>query len=64
MKKLQLILFALVLSACTAPKTGGSIQQVKSTAPTMDEQLPVDPKVRIGKLDNGIKYYIRVNSKP
>ena len=64
MKKLQLILFALVLSACTAPKTGGSIQQVKSTAPTMDKQLPVDPKVRIGKLDNGIKYYIRVNSKP
>lgn len=26
--------------------------------------LPVDPKVRIGKLDNGFTYYIRVNQKP
>ena len=64
MKKLQLILFALVLSACTTPKTGGSVQQVKSTAPTMDEQLPVDPKVKIGELENGLRYYIRENQKP
>jgi len=26
--------------------------------------LPVDPKVRIGKLENGFTYYIRVNHKP
>ena len=27
-------------------------------------QLPVDPNVRIGKLENGLTYYIRHNSKP
>ena len=27
-------------------------------------QLPVDPDVRIGTLDNGIRYYIRKNQKP
>jgi zinc protease len=29
-----------------------------------DKEIPVDPKVRIGKLDNGLVYYIRKNSKP
>ncbi|HJX71788.1 MAG TPA: insulinase family protein, partial [Bacteroidales bacterium] len=33
--------------------------QVKS-----DQQLPVDKHVRIGKLKNGLTYYIRKNSKP
>jgi zinc protease len=28
------------------------------------EPLPVDPNVEIGKLDNGLTYYIRVNHKP
>lgn len=27
-------------------------------------KLPVDPKVKIGKLDNGLTYYIRQNKKP
>lgn len=29
-----------------------------------DEKLPLDPKVKIGKLDNGLTYYIRENKKP
>lgn len=28
------------------------------------EKLPLDPKVKIGKLDNGLTYYIRQNKKP
>lgn len=28
------------------------------------EKLPIDPKVKIGKLDNGLTYYIRQNKKP
>ena len=28
------------------------------------EQLPLDPAVRVGKLDNGMTYYIRHNEKP
>lgn len=30
----------------------------------LEEKLPVDPKVRIGKLSNGLTYYIRKNVKP
>ncbi|OQP65170.1 peptidase M16 [Niastella vici] len=30
----------------------------------MDSKLPVDAKVKIGKLDNGLTYYIRQNKKP
>lgn len=33
-------------------------------APALTTPLPVDPKVRIGTLPNGIRYYIRQNKKP
>src|SRR6187551_2785889 len=28
------------------------------------DKLPVDPKIKIGKLENGLTYYIRQNKKP
>jgi len=37
---------------------------VVPAAPTPATPLPVDPKVKIGKLPNGITYYIRQNAKP
>ena len=30
----------------------------------LNDKLPVDPNVRIGKLSNGLTYYIRKNAKP
>ena len=39
-------------------------QALVAPAPSLSEKLPVDPKVRIGKLPNGLKYYIRQNSRP
>ncbi len=30
----------------------------------LDEPLPVDPKVKIGRLNNGLTYYIRENKRP
>ena len=39
-------------------------QAAVAPAPSLSEKLPVDPKVRIGKLPNGLKYYIRQNSRP
>ena len=34
-------------------------------APTdLEELLPTDPRVTVGTLENGIRYYIRVNSEP
>lgn len=48
-------LFLLVVSFTA----GQSIAQSGLTTP-----LPVDPKVKIGKLDNGLTFYIRQNKKP
>ncbi|KAA5533688.1 insulinase family protein [Taibaiella lutea] len=37
---------------------------VVSAQTSKTEKLPVDPKTKIGKLPNGLTYYIRPNSKP
>lgn len=42
--------------------TAGIYAQGPSVDP--DSKIPVDPNVRIGKLDNGMTYYIRENSLP
>lgn len=33
-------------------------------AQSATDQFPIDPEVRVGKLDNGMTYYIRHNEKP
>jgi zinc protease len=35
-----------------------------SAALRMDDLLPLDPAVRVGRLDNGLTYYVQRNSKP
>ncbi|MFV0605111.1 MAG: M16 family metallopeptidase [Niabella sp.] len=30
----------------------------------LSDKIPIDPKVKIGKLENGLTYYIRENNKP
>lgn len=37
---------------------------IATKAQDLGSKLPVDPKVTIGKLPNGLTYYIRPNSKP
>ena len=56
---------ALVAATCIF----GLQQQVvtaqgPSQAPALPQQMPVDPEITIGKLANGIRYYIRANKKP
>ena len=48
------IFFATVL--CLGIAVNASAQQMP--------QIPTDPQVRIGKLDNGLTYYIRHNEEP
>lgn len=55
MKLKSLLLFGLVVASMVAP--------VKLSA-QFDQQLPIDPAVRIGKLDNGLTYFIRHNENP
>ena len=35
-----------------------------TAAPPQADQVPVDPDYRIGKLENGLTYYIRHNTEP
>src|SRR5258708_27925312 len=53
MKFLSLIIFFLFISTCS------SFGQQN-----LNDTLPVDPNVRIGKLSNGLTYYIKQNKKP
>ncbi|MBT8236262.1 MAG: insulinase family protein, partial [Bacteroidia bacterium] len=55
---------SLLLLLITTP-LWAQIENKPVEAPSiMEEKIPVDPKVRIGKLDNGLVYYVRENSKP
>jgi len=38
--------------------------QVSVAQSNLTDKLPIDPKVKIGKLSNGLTYYIRQNKKP
>lgn len=40
------------------------LTSVGFSAQAQSSQIPQDPKVRIGKLDNGLTYYIRKNDQP
>ncbi len=50
-----LLLFGFAAGQADTPKVDIS---------NMSKKLPLDPDVKIGKLDNGITYYIRKNHKP
>ena len=52
--------FAASVSGQSAPKPAAA----PTAAPAPTTPLPIDPKVRIGTLPNGIRYYIRQNAKP
>jgi zinc protease len=53
MKKYSFILLMILLQIALFP------QQIK-----LDDEIPLDKNIITGKLDNGLKYYIRVNKKP
>src|SRR6478735_7065532 len=57
---------ALVSLAAIAPSGAqqAPARPTASAAPSAATPLPTDPKVRVGTLPNGIRYYIRVNHKP
>lgn len=53
----NLLIKKICLVLCIAFSISASGQQVS-------EKLPVDPNVKIGKLPNGLTYYIRKNARP
>lgn len=40
------------------------LKDAKQSVEINDKQIPVDPNIRMGKLENGLTYYIRNNGKP
>lgn len=58
---LTLISFSLVMTATISVAQSASATVILEK-PT--STIPLDPQVRIGKLDNGLTYYIRKNNKP
>jgi zinc protease len=56
MKNLSSV-FTLILSVFVSAILNAQIQNP-------DSPIPADPNIRIGKLDNGITYYIKYNKKP
>ena len=41
-----------------------AVAVIAMTAGAIEKELPVDPELRIGKLENGLTYYIRHNEQP
>lgn len=65
MPHLRPIISALLLVAIRLPaQTPAPAAKAAAAAPPLSAPLPVDPKVRIGRLPNGLRYYIRQNAKP
>jgi len=61
------VLFAAVLFAAPAfAQSSARVSKVRASSDSfaLAAKLPVDPAVRIGTLPNGVRYYIRRNSKP
>lgn len=58
MKQFSLFLFAILFATDIASVA------VAQSAVDLNATIPVDPNVRIGKLANGLTYYIRHNAKP
>ena len=62
-----LLALILLLAACRpveAPAPAAAAPAAGETASETAGDLPFDPDVRVGKLDNGLTYYIRSNAEP
>ena len=63
MKKLN-ILFITLLALLALAFLQAPLWSVTPQNLSLDAKLPIDPEIIHGKLDNGVRYYIRVNKKP
>src|SRR5262245_49894349 len=57
-KRARIAFLALLLAI---PSLAGAQAQV---APSLSDRIPVEPEITIGRLPNGLRYYVRENKKP
>ncbi len=60
-KRFWIVLLLVAVCGTTFAQLPGNAKEKKSD---LSAQVPLDKKVRYGKLDNGFTYYIRNNKKP
>src|SRR5689334_5077920 len=58
---LRRVIVFLVLISAAVPAMA---QQPQAAMPAATQPLPIDAKVKVGTLPNGLRYYIRQNAKP
>lgn len=63
-KHLFILALILVASAGMCFAQLGNVGTKKEKKSDLSAKVPIDKKVRMGKLDNGITYYLRSNKKP
>ena len=60
--------FTFVILALLATPVGGAAGQDSAVASAAESQLssqvPIDPRITVGSLPSGLRYYIRANSEP
>ena len=64
MKRNRLLLLLMLTVFMVFPSMAQNDGKGKNASSSVYEKLPVDPSVRIGKLKNGLTYYIRHNENP
>lgn len=55
---------ALLWCSCGSLVSGPRRQPPPDITPLMDQRLPLDPHIKLGRLDNGMQYLIRANPRP
>ena len=61
--RMMLLIAAIMAALCVV----GARQQAETIpvqTAALTQQMPVDPQLTMGKLANGMRYYIRANKKP
>jgi zinc protease len=61
---LTLSLFVSATLALAQPSPRAKSTTAKATPVNLNSPIPVDPAVKVGKLPNGLTYYIRKNTEP
>lgn len=62
------VLLGLCLASLLAGVGGASAQDRPTVPPpqaiSLDQPVPVDPRITVGYLSNGMRYYVRANARP
>ena len=64
MKHLMRLFILLVCLQSTAPLSVHAQEPAAAAVIGLNQQMPIDPLVLMGTLDNGLRYYIRENQEP